>query len=251
MRESRIEAICREMKRIQADMVALQEAWSHGRTGVVDHIAERCEYPHRAYRPYPDDPNEGLAFLSKLPIEHVSAIWDTMPARQIAIRAVIVVAHRRVAVTNVHLDWRSILAREDEIVDLDRWLTGCYSPDTYEVLCGDFNAASDSSVHRFLTGKQSLDRRSTLWADVAEYYANRIQGTPAVTLDFDHNPRWAGVANMEIPLRCDWILLKHGFSSPSPMIKTVEVFGTTPSKESGVIPSDHYGVVLNATFLGG
>lgn len=200
------------------------------------------------FRRYPDDPKEGLACISKHPIECVSEIWNTVPAQQTAIRAVLTVDRVRLAVTNVYLDWRSILSREQEIVALDRWLADQYSEDTYEVLCGDFNSPSESSVHRFLTGRQSLNNQATLWTDVAEYYADRTGGSPTVTLDFYNNPRWQGQSNIEIPMRCDWILLKQSYPNPSPAINTVQVFGTTALTEVGVVPSDHYGVVADMEF---
>lgn len=248
MRERRIEAICHEMKQVDADIVALQEVWMHGSCGVVDWIATNCGYAHTVYRQYPDDQNEGLAFMSKRPIASVSTIWDSVPEKQIAIRAVIKLPHSKVAVTNVHLDWSSALTRENEIVELERWLSAQYSSDTYEVLCGDFNGDADSSVHRFLTGRQSLGNRATLWTDVAEYYADKRQKSSSITLDFYHHPRWSGVANIEIPMRCDWILLKQDYPNPSPVIQTVRTFGTAPSGTTGVFPSDHYGVALDTDF---
>ncbi|WP_249226456.1 endonuclease/exonuclease/phosphatase family protein [Alicyclobacillus mengziensis] len=199
-----MKAIRLALEEIDADIVALQEVWSDGNSSVVEQVGVKSGYRYMEFRQYPDDPKEGLAFLSKHPIESVSAIWATVSAQQMAIRAVFLIGEVRLAATNVHLDWRSILSREQEVVALDRLLTDQYSEDTYEVLCGDFNSLSESRIHRFLTGRQSLGNRTTLWTDIAEYYANRTGSNPPVTsanqlvVKKAQTPRNGSIASIEL-----------------------------------------------------
>lgn len=81
----RLDAACEELAHLDADVVALQEVAARIKEGderdAARYLADTCDYDHVATRLYADDPDEGLAFLSKLPLRAVEAGWDTgLPA---------------------------------------------------------------------------------------------------------------------------------------------------------------------------
>lgn len=155
----------------------------------------------------------------------------------------------RFAFANVHLDWSSIAIREQQILRVLAWHTARKSVDSLSLLAGDFNAVPDSSIHRFLMGQQSLGGvASAPWVDLAACDAFVKNTSPAATLDFVNNPRWANTTRLEPSMRFDWLLLGAEIEQEVPRIQAVELFGTEPLPPSNVVPSDHYGVYADLAF---
>jgi exonuclease III len=77
----RLEAICEEVQNVAPHILALQEVRScvtYGpKKNVAQYIADQSGYPVCVFKEYPDSPDEGLAFLSKVPILAEEAIWET------------------------------------------------------------------------------------------------------------------------------------------------------------------------------
>jgi maltose 6'-phosphate phosphatase len=255
----RLDAASEELARLDADVVALQEVVArvgeHDGRDAARYIAEQCGYDHIETRLYPDDPEEGLAFLSKVPLRVAEAGWDTsLPALQnCGLRARVSVGGTEVAITNVHLDWENIAAREAQTSQILEWIEARSEKGCYEVLCGDFNCAPDTSVYRFLMGQQTLRGKGVApWHDLARYHAERSGRSPEPTLDFWGNPRWQGAPTLDIPVRVDLILLQDVFGRglPYPRVPDAGVFGTVPTPRAQVVPSDHYGVYADLDFGG-
>ena len=61
---------------------------------------------------------------------------------------------RRISLTDVHLPWDSIKAKEEQIVAIDRFCHEQKNEVDYFVVLGDFNCGLNSSVHRFMTGNR-------------------------------------------------------------------------------------------------
>lgn len=255
----RLDAASEELARLGADVVALQEvaAWvgEHDGRDSARYLAERCGYGHVETWLYPDDPDEGLAFLSKQPLRAVEAGWNTgLPALEnCGLRACVSVGATEVAITNVHLDWKNIATREAQIAQVLAWIEARSEEGCYEVLCGDFNCPPDSSVYRFVMGQQSLLGKGIQpWHDLARFYAERAGGSPEPTLDFWGNPRWRDAPTLDIPMRLDWILLQDVFGTALryPDVLDAGVFGAEPTPRARVVPSDHYGVYVDLDFCG-
>lgn len=255
----RLDAAGEELARVSADVVALQEVAArvgeHDGRDAATYLAERCGFSHVETRLYPDDPEEGLAFLSKVPLRAVEAGWDTgRPALEsCGLRARVRVGGTELAITNVHLDWENIATREAQIAQVLTWIEARSEEECYEVLCGDFNCLPDSSVYRFLMGQQTLGGKGvTPWHDLARYHAERSGKSPATTLDVWGNPRWRDAPTLDIPMRVDWILLQDVFGRglPYPRVPGAGVFGTVPTPSARVVPSDHYGVYTDLDFGG-
>ena len=237
----RREALRQELGRIDADIVALQEvpaaAWE-----------ESEQYPYTVFRRYPEDEDEGLAFLSKFPLLSVEGGWETgSPAlHDCGLRVKVRINNSLAAVTTVHLDYRSVTVREAQILAVTDWIASRSEPDCLEVLCGDFNCYPESSVHRFLRGQQTLQGKDgPVWHDLAALHASRTGTVPPPTLDFATNPRWANEVSLAVPARFDWILIQDRWPLPMPSLDHVALFGRNPAPGSSIVPSDHYGVLAD------
>lgn len=155
--QERLDAACEKLARLDADVVALQEvaarASEHDERDAATYLAERCGYGYVETQLYPNDPDEGLAFLSKQPLHAVEAGWDTglEALMNCGLRARLSVGGTEIAITNVHLDWENIAAREAQITQVVAWIAARLEEGCYEVLCGDFNGTPESSIYRFLT----------------------------------------------------------------------------------------------------
>jgi endonuclease/exonuclease/phosphatase family metal-dependent hydrolase len=118
-------------------------------------------------------------------------------------------------------------------------------------MAGDFNSYPESSVYRYLNGQQSLLGTSTIpFHDLPLVHARRSGTEPLPTLDFWRNPRWAANPTLELPARCDWVLLRDTFEQnlPKPRLIDAGVFGVEAPGRHDIVPSDHYGVMVDLKF---
>jgi len=124
----RLDAACAKITRIDADIVALQEA----RTSVpqdtsinaATYIQRAAGYPHAIMRPYAIAVSEGFAYLSKHPLSAVkppSGDGNSVVSRQ-ALRVRVNLGSACIALTNVHLDHKQIGTREDQVVEMSQWI---------------------------------------------------------------------------------------------------------------------------------
>ena len=253
-RDDRLAAAGEELSRLGASIVALQEvAIGSGGSNAARYLKDHCGFSYFETRPYPDDPGEGLAFLSNVPIHAAEAGWETgLPAlRNCGLRACVRFGDTEIAITNVHLDYSNIAIREAQISQVLEWIGARAEAGCFEVLCGDFNCTPDSSVYRYLMGQQTiLGQGVTHWHDLARVGAEREGRSAEATLDFWNNPRWHGSPTLEIPMRVDWLLFQDTFDRGLgyPRVADAGVFGVEPTPEAGVVPSDHYGVYATLTF---
>lgn len=231
----RIASICATVKAIDADVLALQEVKTHveGEQGisVAEQIAHETGYPFCVFLVYPDSPDEGLAILSNIPLDTHDAIWhhDVEEANYCAMRVTFQAAGHTFELTNVHLNWRSPDIRETQVRAVREWIG---EGERYELLCGDFNDNPQSEIYRDLTAHR--------WIDVATCH----RGGDEPTLDYRHNPYLKQDALLKRPSRYDWMLLRHDEGNV-PLISSVDVFGKTSDSITDMLPSDHYGVLLD------
>lgn len=231
----RIESICSTVKAVHADVIALQEVKAHlvGEQGidVANHIANETDYSFCAFHAYPDSPDEGLAVLSNIPLDTIALIWDQEieESNYCAMRVTFQVEGHTFGLTNVHLNWRSPDIREAQVRTVHEWIG---EGERYELLCGDFNDDPQSEIYRYLT--------EHCWVDVATHH----KGGDKPTLDYVHNPYLNQGPSLKPALRYDWIFLRQNVED-IPFISNVDLFGNTVVTSTGVLPSDHYGVVLD------
>ena len=234
------------LQRARADLVALQEV-RIGLDGSTDldaarFLQRRTGHAHVLTRTHPDQPTEGLSFLSQFPLREreIAPAPRDLPA----LGVVVDVEGTTFAVTNVHLDWEHVTRREREIFAITAGITNDPAA-AHEILLGDFNSTPDSSVYRFLSGQQSLDGHETVpWHDLAAEWAARTGSVPAPTLDKLRNPRWRDQPSLDVPMRLDWIMVGDGFAAgttPPTLLETASLGETVTT--TGLAASDHYGVV--------
>lgn len=240
----RIELLCKEIDENKIDIIALQEVRNKK---IVEYIKRKCKYDYFCFKKYYDC-EEGLAVLSRFPIIYSKTNWENSQDIHNSgiLRTVIDCDDLKLGITDVHLDWKSALNREIEIVKTIRLIDEDDCND-YEMLMGDFNSYPDSSIHRFLTGKQSLNNCAANWNDFGELYSVMSKHEPEVTLDFFNNPRWRNENVVEIPGRFDWILLKYPYPKESPKLNFLKIIGNKED-ENYLTPSDHYGVLCDIDF---
>lgn len=231
---ARLGQLADEITGAEADVVCLQEVSSRE---WHDRLSALCGYGNAHWQA-----QTGLSILSRYPIHQTADLEYGAFARvQIEGKALLIV--------NVHLPWERASLREKAIVNIVE-RTADIEAD-YTLLAGDFNSSENSSVHRFLTGEQSLLGADAYYFDLAAAYAELCGTRAAATLNFRENPRWGagGTKNtMEVNQRFDWILCKNPYPAELPILKGCALLGTGVSGETRLAASDHYGVVAELAF---
>ena len=247
----RAEQLLAEIDRVDADVIGLQEV----PPAFYEEIARKCKYEYCKYVLCADEPEDekmGLAILCKHPIiEHFSLFDSTENRNSVAHNAIFEAAGIRFSVTNAHLPWDSVLAREKQIVAVDKFIHAQKDKAHFFILLGDFNCTLNSSVHRYLLGDQTLlaCESKPYWNDLAGSHATLNNYAVAPTLDFVNNPRWRGKNTVYVPDTCDRIYIMESFDwDYSFSLRDVKIFGTEISPKTGYAPSDHYGVLAEANF---
>lgn len=225
--------IC-EINGINVDIICLQEVADGEKSNM---ISKSCGYAYSHWQA-----KAGVSIQSKYPIERV---FDFEYGTSACIQFESKILH----IINVHLPWERMSLREKTIVDIAKHAENVKADFTF--LMGDFNSSDDSSVHRFLTGEQSLLGSDTCFFDMAEVFAELTDGEKPATLNFRDNPRWGIVQpknTIEVNQRFDWILLKNPYPAEFPILKECAIFGTEISDETCLAASDHYGVIAEIDF---
>lgn len=218
----------------KADVVCLQEVSSREKH---DHFSKLCGYSGAHWQA-----QTGLSILSRYPI-HQTADFEYGTSAHIQAEG------KTLLVVNVHLPWDRASLREKAIVNIVEGVADDEAD--YTLLTGDFNSGENSSVHRFLTGEQSLLGADAYYFDLAEAFAQASETQALATLNFRENPRWgAGEAKntIEVNQRFDWILLKNPYPAALPVLKNCMLLGTNVSKVTHLAASDHYGVMAELAF---
>jgi len=214
-----------------ADIFCLQET---GRT-IFEELSRNFPY-FRLNEP------SGTAILSRYPMDNVT---DS----EFAVSATISVDGTSLRIVNLHLPWKSASERERAIVRIvgeNEEISADYT-----LFAGDFNCSEQSSVHRFLTGEQSLYGADAFFFDLAEAWSETTGIPPEATLDFRNNPRWGIIDppnTIQKSVRYDRILLKNPYPQEFPILQSFERFGTNISPVTRLCASDHYGVAAELIF---
>lgn len=242
----RKEQLINELNGIDADIVGLQEVPPN----FYEEIINKVRYPYHAYVSY--DTEMGLAFLSKHTLDEQLSLFENKEyGNSIAHNAIFEENGVVFSVTNVHLPWDSALAKEKQIVAIDRYIHSQRDKAHFFVLLGDFNCTLSSSVHHYLLGDQTLlgCEAKPYWNDLASIHAALNNYSIIPTLDFVSNPRWRGKNTNYVPDTCDRIYVMESFNWDYEFkLCDVNVFGKIVSSKTGYAPSDHYGVLAEVEF---
>jgi endonuclease/exonuclease/phosphatase family metal-dependent hydrolase len=230
------------IKKENIDLIALQEVKDEE---IVKKIKDECNYEYSYWKKY-FDCEEGLAILSRFPMNNLWTNWDDSEDVHNSglMYTTIGIEQYKVGIMNVHLDWKKVRNREIEIAKAIKHFD---SQETdYDILLGDFNASDNSSIYNFLKGDYSLEELSTDWIDLAKAYSYMKGREVDYTLDFCNNPRWEEEYTFSIPERFDWILMKEPYPKISPKLVEYQLLGK--ERINNITPSDHYGVLVELKF---
>jgi endonuclease/exonuclease/phosphatase family metal-dependent hydrolase len=245
--EVRIEQLIQEINNVNVDIIGLQEIPKNYWT----YINENVKYNNYLYCTYKNE-EEGLAFLSKHKILGSFSLNESDEfSNSLALNVIIEINGIRFSVTNVHLPWDSVLEKEKQIVAIDKYIHRQKDQADFFILLGDFNCTSDSSVHHYLLGDQSLlgFEAKPYWNNLASVHAFLNNYNIIPTLDFINNPRWKGKNTNYIPDTCDRILIMESYNWDFEFeLKDVSVFGKDISPKTGLAASDHYGLYSEVDF---
>lgn len=238
--------IIAEILNTGADLIALQEITPQF---YRNFLLKLSPYPYSEYGKYMNE-EEGLAVLSRYPFAASTFLHtDEKYANSCALNVLLCVNDMRISVTDVHLPWDSAKKKEEQIVAIDLFCNEQKERIDYCIVLGDFNCGINSSVHRFMTGEQTINGNEAkpFWYEVSGVYAAVKGQALAPTLDCINNPRWKGKEATYAPENFDRIYVmdvRNGYR-----FDRVELFGTKVDPESGLCASDHYGVAADVEFL--
>jgi endonuclease/exonuclease/phosphatase family metal-dependent hydrolase len=231
-----------------ADLVALQEVDAGDDPQTANQAVELLGplgY-EVAYTPHPGGKHPGIAVASRLPV--LESRVAELGHEGVAIAARVGIGDEGLWFCSaVPLSWLPGREgeREDECVALDRWLCELAADGTIPpILAGDFDATPDAASIRFLTGRQSLQRRSTYWADAFELAGDGSPGFTWTTESPYVQPFAEAVFGEPVHRRrIDYVFVGSPIRwKPRLIIRSARVVGRY---EDGAAPSDHYGVVAD------
>ncbi len=241
--ELRAKQILKEIRTVDADVIGLQEVSTEF---YHNYLAKESGYVHHVFMQYPGE-EEGLAVLSHYPLIFLEALYQRENyGNSTAMNAFFMVDGVRFSLTNVHLPWDSVRARENQILAIDRHLKEQNAD--FHILLGDFNGDIGSSVDRYIRGEQTLHgcEANPRWYDLAAAAGAQTGKTVNPTLDTVHNPRWAGKKTIYTSQVMDRIYMRDHWKETE--LQSVKLFGTKVSDKTGYAASDHYGVVAEVIF---
>ncbi len=241
-RGNRFEQLINEIHCVDADIIGLQEITEHF---FNNFLTKKTGYKYCEFRKYINE-DEGLTILSKYPIKDCFFLNTSEEfAYSAALNVLIEIGNSILSFTNVHLPWHSIKVREEQIIAIDKYIHQQKDQANAHILVGDFNCGFNSSVHRYLSGEQTINGNESLCWEELSIVAKELKGIEIKpTLDFVNNPRWGGKNNMEIPYVADRIYVLADL-----ILKSYKIFGTDISLKNGLSASDHYGVFVEADII--
>ena len=226
------EQIIEEIKKVNADLICLQEVREDFYNKIKSEISEyKYDYYHTINNKY-----DGLLVLSRYPIL-------TKRYTKSAVPTTFEYEDDSFLLVDVHLPSDNITQEELDIVNILREIDDIDTD--HAILAGDFNCSVNSSVHHYLKGERTLlnSEANPRFYDLAEVYADITDSIPEKTLDLRDNPRWKGRNYTYTSSRLDRIYLRDTFPRSPPLLESFSLFGKDVDEKSGYCASDHYGVV--------
>ncbi len=239
--EQRQPAIATTLKRLDADIIALQEVWSDEATNQAAELAAELRY-HHVFASSMDIKEFGFgnAFLSRWPITRQDSVIlygqkETDEGR-LALFAEIDGPRGLIPVFSTHLNWRYEHShiRQRQVEDLARFVDGMRPWSFPPVVCGDFNASPESEEIRMLKGLTVCPVEGLFFHD-----AWSVAGGDGSGITWDNVNPYV-VEKLEPNRRIDYILVGWPEARGAGHIVDCRVTGNEPI--GGVWPSDHHAV---------
>ncbi len=240
-------AIAATLKRLDADVIALQEVWSDETTDQAAGLAGELGYHHvYAWSMDMEGVGFGNAVLSRWPIKR----HDTIPLHggketgegRNALFAEIEGPRGLIPVFSTHLNWKLHHShiRQRQVTDLALFVDGKRPWSFPPIVCGDLNADPPSEEIRMLTGLATCPVEGLVFHD-----AWRAAGGGGAGITWDNrNPNAA--TELEPDRRIDYILVGWPQARGAGHIVGCKVAGNEPV--DGVWPSDHHAVLAELRY---
>jgi endonuclease/exonuclease/phosphatase family metal-dependent hydrolase len=251
--EARLPAIIETLRRVDADIVGLQEVWEDDHRSQASELAAALGYAEPVYAANleRDGARSGNAVLSRWPItrhavrtlpREAKGVSDDEDEERLVVRAEVDGPRGPIQVFCAHLSWRAdhSAIRQEQAAEICRFVRESRPRSFPAVVLGDLNADPDSDELRALTGQRAVAVAGVVLRDVWTWAGNADRGA---TWSND-NPFAA--ASLDHDRRIDHILVaapKAG-GCGQPLLATL--IGTEPV--DGICGSDHYGIVAELRY---
>jgi len=245
--EARQRAITATLRRIDADVLALQEVWAEvdGENEAAI-LAAELGYEH-VFVPGFDDGTLafGLAVLSRWPILSMEArALPSLPdvdELRVALKAAIEGPRGRFEVYTTHLNWRydQSHVRQLQVRALAELVSETDGRTYPAIVCGDFNADPLSDEIRMLTGRAAVPVPRLVFHDAWE-----VAGVGSGHTWSNANPFAA--CDLEPDRRIDYVFVGWPKARGAGHVVGAAVEAVEPV--DGVHPSDHYAVLAELRY---
>lgn len=241
---ARREEILLWLRRLEPDVVCLQEVIDDGQRNTARWLAERSGYTGCVFGGGAIDGRMqfGNAILSRQAIDLDATYALPNDPRPEGVDRVLV--HARTAGVDVFCTHLTSLypfgnLRERQVLRIDELITEHADPSASlpPILAGDFNAEPDSTEIRFLTGSTSLEGRSTYFQDAWRVAGGREPGWTW------SNANPFAEAEHEPDRRIDYVF--SGFRRPDGRGRIMACSVVCDHALTGVFPTDHFGLLAD------
>ena len=250
--EARQPAILETLRRIDADIICLQEVWQtrDGEDqpgGFAEALGYHCA--HVAGLGLDIAPESlGNAVLSRWPITNVETrsipAPDGLDELRTVVRADIDGPRGPIEAFSTHLNWRldQSHVRMLQVAALCEFVQETKSRRTYPpIVCGDFNAEPSADEIRALTGLSATPSPKLVFYD-----AWRVGGDGGPGYTWSRANPYTALDFSTFECRIDYVFVGHAHEHGAGEPISCRVVGDEPV--DGVQPSDHYGVVAELRY---
>jgi endonuclease/exonuclease/phosphatase family metal-dependent hydrolase len=252
--EARQPAIEQTLRAIDADVLALQEAWEDGTRSQVRALAAALGYaePVFAANLERDAARAGNAVMARWPIarhevralpREAGGARDDEGEERLVVFAEVDGPRGPIQVFCAHLSWRDdhSAIRQAQVAEICALVRACRPRTFPAVLCGDLNADPGSDEVRMLTGHAAVPVPGVVFRDA--WVAAGRDGDPGYTCA-NVNPFLAALLDRD--RRIDYVLAGTPKLGGAGHVLECAVAGNEPV--GGVWPSDHFAVVAELRY---
>jgi endonuclease/exonuclease/phosphatase family metal-dependent hydrolase len=245
--EQRRLAIAATLKKIDADIIALQEVWSDEATNLASELAAELGY-HHVFAWGMDFKGFGFgnALLSRWPIKRHDSIAlhgkkETGEGR-VALFAEIDGPRGLIPAFSTHLNWKFEHShiRQRQVTDLARFVDSKRPWSFPPVVCGDFNADPSSEEIRMLKGLTTCPVEGLFFHD-----AWSVAGGAGAGMTWDNANPYV-ITRLEPDRRIDYVFVAWPQDRGAGHIVDCKVTGNEPVDD--VWPSDHHAVLAELRY---
>jgi endonuclease/exonuclease/phosphatase family metal-dependent hydrolase len=249
----RLPAIVETLRRVDADIVGLQEVWEDDRRSQASELADALGYSEPVYEANleRDGARSGNAVLSRWPIgrrdvrrlpREGAGTADDEGEERLVVLAEVEGPRGPIQVFCAHLSWRGDHSgvRQEQVAAICGFVRECRPRSFPAVLLGDLNADPDSDELRALTGQRAVPVPGVMFRDTWAWSGNPDRGA---TWSND-NPFAA--ASLDLDRRIDHILVAAPKAGGCGQPLATRIIGDRPIDD--MYGSDHFGVVAELRY---